>query len=173
MLYVFFVVEKNIMSNASANSRPTECVSCGPCRWDMLQVLQLSGWRYWWGHGEGYAPYNTYYARYTVAWPLKKCPGVSNRPWIKKKTAHSAVGNLQDIQVRTSTHQVRSRTSKTYTWYYCTAALSICIFYTSTHGWCNFLLGEESLLFSLRVRTPADDITAATRILTTRVPGIS
>ena len=97
-------------------------------------------------------------------------------PWRIKPPitpAHSVAGSLQAIQVRTSIHQVRSRTSIAYTWYCCTAAVNMCILYTSTHGLCNFLLGEVSLLFSLRVRSPADDITAATRILTTRVPGIS
>ena len=41
--HVFFGLETIMASEASASStgRPTECVPCGSCPWDMLQVILL------------------------------------------------------------------------------------------------------------------------------------
>ena len=51
------------------------------------------------------------------------------------------------------------------------SVISTLYFYTSTHVLpvYNFLLGGVSFLFSLRVPTRADDISAAAEILTVRV----
>ena len=122
-----------------------------------------------------YAPYNTYFARYTVSWPLayqtahpKKISGT----YCCMSVAYQV--HLVHTSTRyTSTYkyQVRPRTSIAYTWYCCSEYL--CFIHQYPREISFPVGGGVVALLIAGIPTLADDISAATRIRTTRVPGIS
>ena len=109
----------------------------------------------------------TYFARYTVSWPLAyqtAHPKKLNGTYCCKSITYQVHKYVQ-------TPGTTSRTSIAYAWYCRTEYLNFIYLYARV---ISFPVGRGVVaVLIVGIPTPADDVSAATRIRTTRVPGIS